>query len=109
VLGGECVADDDLRDITKDLRRTVFLAEAVELALVDRIAALAAPEEATRDRAMRAALFKHLGDAWSDGSGRELDLRSALDVLRAQVDLLKRNNRELLKRVSKSREEPDEP
>lgn len=94
--------EGDPRDITRDLRRNVFVAEAIELVLQEilDVLPLEGPE---RDRALRGVLHRHLSIAWNDGAAREADLRSALDVLRTQVDLLKRNNRVLLKRISDSR------
>ncbi len=79
--------EDPLREITRDLRRTTYLATAIELAASEVREAL----EHTTDpaRALLAVLHRHLALAWDDGAGREADLRSALDVARATIARLR--------------------
>lgn len=98
------MGEDDLRDITRDLRRACFIAEAIDLVLSDLTTALAEPLP-TRERAIRAVLHRHLGIAWDDGSAKAIDLKQAIELLQGQVALLKKSNHELLKRVSDSRNE----
>jgi len=94
--------DDALREVTRDLRRQVFLSETLDLVLHDLRQALKAPET-DADRALRAVIVRYLGDAWSDGARKEADLRTAVQTLQSQVELLKKMNRELLARVSRER------
>lgn len=96
------MGEDDLRDVTRDLRKSTFLVEAIDLVLTELTKALEEPP-ATRERAIRAVLHRHLGIAWDDGSAKATDLKQAVELLRGQVELLKKSNRELLKRVSDGR------
>lgn len=89
-------------DLTRDYRRTVWLAETIELAVADVQAALAT-EGPDRQRALRAVLHLHLSRAYAEGAGWEADLRSALDTARAMVARLKRELKEYQRRVSAER------
>lgn len=92
--------DDPLREITRDLRRTSYLATAIELAAADVREAL---ETTDPQRALLAVLHRHLAIAWDDGAGREADLRSALDVARALVERLRSERRAELRKRSDER------
>lgn len=88
--------------------------EALDVMLTDLYNAMQTPishdeavpereRELERTRQIRAVIHKHLGDAWDDGDGRSIDIRTALDIARKQIELLKKSNRDLLKRVSDGR------
>jgi len=87
-------------EATRDLRRTLYLSEALDAALADIENALKAPDT---DRALRGVLARHLGLAFDEGVLRENDLKSAVNTLRSQIAVLKHMNRDLLERISKSR------
>lgn len=89
---------DDLHDSTRDLRRTLHLAEAIDAASADVQIALVSERDPQRE--LKAALHLHLGRAFDAGSGHRADLRSALDAARAQIERLKKINRDLAKRIS---------
>lgn len=93
--------DDPLRDTTRELRRTMYLADAIEACAADAQLALASDTDPRR--ALLAALHLHIGRAWDAGAGREADLRSALDVARATIERLRRIARDLQRRVSAER------
>lgn len=92
---------DDLRDVTRDLRRTQFLASALDAAAADARLALAAEHDP--QRALLAALHLHIGRAWDDGAGHRADLQSALEAARATIASLKRAVQDLQRRISAER------
>lgn len=94
-------ADDPLRDSTRDLRRTLHLAESIDAAAAD--VAIALSSERDPQRALKAAIHLHLGRAFDAGAGNLAQLASALHVARAQIDRLRKINRELTKRISGDR------
>lgn len=111
--GDERAAEERWSAITRDLRRTTYLAAALDIAAADVELAVAAvvrarsdgdTEGAARARtALRAAVHYHLGAAWDDGAGSRADLLSALDVARTAARRLDRQVRDLLRRVSDQR------
>lgn len=94
-------SDDPLREITRDLRRTSYLASALELAAADVKGALAS--EVDPQRALLGVLHSHLGRAWDEGAGREADLRSALSTAEALIERLRTQLRAELRRRSDER------
>lgn len=92
---------DDLRDTTRDLRRTQHLASELDAAAADVRLALASERDPQRE--LLAALHLHLGRAWDSGAGNRADLQSALDAALATIATLKRINRDLQRRVSSER------
>lgn len=90
-------------EITRDLRKDLFISESLDVALGE-VQSASTAEDA--DRALRAVLCRWLGTAWLDGAGREADLRSAVAILQSQIKSLKKSNRALLRRISDSRNEP---
>jgi hypothetical protein len=87
-------------EATRDLRRSLYLSTAVDLAIANVLSAFDEPD---RERALYGVLHHQLGRAFDEGCVREYDLKSAVNTLRAQVDILKKSNRELLRRISKDR------
>lgn len=92
--------DDHFDETTRDLRRTLFLAETLELVVLELERATASEQ---RDQQVRAVLHRWLEQAWNDGALREADLRSAVGLLRAQVETLKKNLHAALQRISDGR------
>lgn len=89
-------------EVTRDLRRSFFLAQHVELAMSELKMALPGLSHEDEDR-LRRTLVRHLELAWNDGALREADLRTALAT---ETTLRKRVQAELhvaLKRISDMR------
>lgn len=93
--------DDPLRDVTRDLRRTMFLADDLESAAADVQLALASDRDP--QRALRAALHLHLGRAFDAGAGNRADLQSALNTARTAVDRWRKIASDLQRRISSER------
>lgn len=103
-MGHRCLSmsiDDPLRETTRDLRRTSYLASVLDLASADVRAALLSEHDP--QRALLGVLHSHLGRAWDEGAGREADLRSALSTAQALIDRLRSQLREGLRRRSRER------
>lgn len=92
--------DDPLREITPDLRRTSYLATALELAASDVRESL---EQADPHRALLAVLHRHIALAWDEGAGREADLRSAIEMARGTIERLRQQLRGELRKRSDER------
>jgi hypothetical protein len=97
-------SDDGLSETTRDLRRALYLSETLELVVEELEIAMA---QASAHQQMRAVLHRHLEGAWNDGARKEADLRSSVQILKAQVESLRGQLRDALKRISDSRVEPD--
>jgi len=96
--------EDGLSETTRDLRRALYLSETLEL-VVSELETAATQHSAHQQ--IRAVLHRHLEGAWNDGARKEADLRSSVQILRAQVEHLRGQLRDALKRISDSRVEPD--
>jgi hypothetical protein len=94
-------SEHDLFDeTTRDLRRALFISETLELLAIELEAALVHEH---RNQQMRAVLHRHLTGAWNDGALKEADLRSSVIILKAQIETLKKNLHDALKRISDGR------
>jgi hypothetical protein len=97
-------SENDFSETTRDLRRALFLSETLELVIIELEEAA---KHAHRDQQTRAVVHRWLEQAWNDGARKEADLRAAVSVLRSQVDALKAQLRDALRRISLSRVEPE--
>lgn len=89
--------DDRFNRITKSLRRTRFLNDAIDAAAADVKLALSADRD--QYRSLLATLHHHIGLAWDDGAGYLADLISSIDTLRVQNRKLKEQLMEALRRL----------
>lgn len=96
--------DDGLSETTRDLRRALYLSETLELMVAELETAM---QQASAHQQVRAVLLRHLEGAWNDGARKEADLRSSVQILKAQIESLRGQLRDALKRISDLRVEPD--
>lgn len=97
-------SDEAFSETTRELRRTLFVAETIELVVSELVDAFEQPDFEIR---VRGVLVRHLEEAWNDGARREADLRSAVNTLRSQVESLKKQLHAALAQVSRLRIEPE--
>jgi hypothetical protein len=86
-------------EVTRDLRRTVFLTEAIHHALSDLERAQGRKLEGAERTAVLGMLHRHMSLAWDDGALREADLRAAVSTLSTKLTRLEAESRSLRARL----------
>ena len=89
------------KEITRDLQRTAYLAQAIDLAYDDVISE--ARDGEIDERRLRAVLHRHLALAWDDAERRTISLRQQVILLSARLAQTKRALHDALRRINDGR------
>lgn len=105
----------DAGEITRDLQRTLFLGQALDLAFDELLAELmphvpAARREETLHallktdrRRVMAVLHRHLALAWDDAERRAIDLHQQVELLTKRCERYREQLNDALRRISAGR------